>query len=349
MDVWVIRAGKVGEREDWCFANGYAGGGFTEIDDLSLCRSRDEIKTVYKRCRPTDSEARVNTNSAQLWLLRGRVKVGDLVIMPLKRGAKKIAIGRCINEYTYLPNEIASQRHIVKVRWEKTDIPRSAVKQDLLYILGSALSFFNPKKNDAAWRIEKLLTTGNDPGSRAVSGDTDGQTDVEPGDEIEAEGVDVVEAARDVIRSYIKENFKGHKLADLTAAILEARGLTCVVSEPGPDKGIDILAGSGPLGLDEPRIVVQCKSGEGAVGSDVVQKLLGAVGGVSGAQQGLLVAFGGINGPAGQLLNNQQFRVKVWDIDELIDNLLQVFEKLDEDIANEIPLQRVWTLAPELE
>jgi len=61
------------------------------------------------------------------------------------------------------------------------------------------------------------------------------------------------------------------------------------------------------------------------------------------------VAFGGINGPAGQLLNNQQFRVKVWDIDELIDNLLRVFEKLDEDIASEIPLQRVWTLAPELE
>jgi len=26
-----------------------------------------------------------------------------------------------------------------------------------------------------------------------------------------------------------------------------------------------------------------------------------------------------------------------------------VFEKLDEDIASEIPLQRVWTLAPELE
>jgi restriction system protein len=81
------------------------------------------------------------------------------------------------------------------------------------------------------------------------------------------------------------------------------------------------------------------------VGSDVVQKLLGVIGGVTGAQQGLLVAFGGINGPAKQLLNNQQFRVKVWDSDELVENLLEVFLELDPEVASEIPLQRVWTLS----
>ena len=348
MDVWVIRAGKVGEREEWCFVNGYAGGGFNDVDNLSSCASRDEIKSVYRKSRPVDSDGRVNTNSAQLWLLRGRVKVGDLVVLPLKGGVKKIAIGKCTGTYTYLADEVVSQRHIVRVNWEKTDIPRSAIKQDLLYILGSALSFFNPKKNDAAWRIEKILASGVDPGSRAASGNAESRAVAED-DEIETEGIDVVEAARDVIRSFVIENFKGHKLADLTAAILEARGLTCVVSPPGPDKGIDILAGSGPLGLDEPRIVVQCKSEVSPVGSEVVQKLLGAIGGVTGAQHGLLVAFGGINGPAKQVLNNQQFRVKVWDTDELIDNLLAVFENLNEDIASEIPLQRVWTLSPGLE
>lgn len=349
MDVWVIRAGKIGEREEWCFTNGYAGGGFNNIDDLSSCASRDDIKSVYRRSRPTDSDGRVNTNSAQLWLLRGRVKVGDLVVLPLKGGVKKIAIGKCTGTYTYLADEVVSQRHIVKVDWEKTDIPRSAIKQDLLYILGSALSFFNPKKNDAAWRIEKILATGVDPGSRAASGNTERTMVAEDDDEIEEEGIDVVEAARDVIRAFVIENFKGHKLAELTAAILEARGLTCVVSPPGPDKGIDILAGSGPLGLDEPRIVVQCKSEVSPVGSDIFQKLLGAVAGVAGAQQGLLVAFGGLNGPAKKELSSHRFRVSVWDTDELIDNLLDVFENLNEDIASEIPLQRVWTLSPGLE
>jgi restriction system protein len=344
MNAWVIRAGKFAEREDWCLTNGYAGGGFTEIEDLTPCGSRDDIKATYRRCRPGEKLGRVNTNSAQLWILRNAIKVGDAIVLPMKSGAKTIAIGHCTGAYEYLAAEPPSQRHIIRVKWEVRDLPRSAVKQDLLYILGGALSFFGAKRNDAAWRIEQLLQHGVDPGSRAAAGVDVSDTEADD-QELEAEGIDVVEAARDVIRAFIIENYKGHKLSELTAAILEAKGLTCVVSPPGPDKGIDILAGSGPLGLDEPRLVVQCKSEVGAVGSDVVQKLLGVVGGVTGAQQGLLVAFGGINGPARQLLNNQQFRIKVWDTDELIDNLLVVFERLDPVIASEIPLQRVWTLA----
>ena len=344
MNVWVIRAGKHGEREEWCLSNGLAGGGFTEIEDLTNCNTRDEIKTVYRRCRPLDSDGRVNTNSGQLLGLRIGVKLNDLVVLPMKSGAKRIAIGRCVGLYTYLADEPQSQRHVVRVNWEKTDIPRSAVKQDLLYIFGGALSYFQAKRNDAVWRTEKLMETGVDPGSRAVSTADTSQSSTEI-EEIEVEGIDVVETARDVIRAFVMENFKGHKLSELTAAILEAHGLTCVISPPGPDKGIDILAGSGPLGLDAPRIVVQCKSEVGAVSSEVVQKLLGVIQGVNDAQQGLLVAFGGINGPARQLLTNQQYRVKVWDTDELIDNLLAVYDRINPEIRSEIPLQQVWTLA----
>ncbi len=344
MNVWIIRAGKHGEREEWCLSNGYAGGGFTEIEDLANCSTRDEIKTVYRRCRPLDSDNRVNTNSGQLLGLRVGVKLNDLVVLPMKSGAKRVAIGRCVGLYRYLADEPQSRRHIVKVNWEKTDIPRSAVKQDLLYIFGGALSYFQAKRNDAVWRTEKLMETGVDPGSRVASTSDASHSSTEI-EEVEVESIDVVETARDVIRAFIMENFKGHKLSELTAAILEAHGLTCVVSPPGPDKGIDILAGSGPLGLDEPRIVVQCKSEVGAVGSEVVQKILGVIGGVSGTQQGLLVAFGGINGPAKQLLTNQQYRVKVWDTDELIYNLLAVYDRINPEIRSEIPLQQVWTLA----
>lgn len=344
MDAWVIRAGRYGERNEWCLANGYAGGGFNEIEDLTACQSRDDVKEIYRRCRPGDKLGRVNTNSAQLWILRNAVKVGDLVVLPLKSGTRKVALGRCTGTYTYLKDQPESQRHVLRVKWERVDLPRGAINQDLLYILGGALSFFGAKRRDAAARLEQLMLTGVDPGSRATSG-VEMNEDEPLSEELEAEGIDVAEAARDVIREFIMEKFKGHKLAELVAAILEAKGLTCVVSPPGPDKGIDILAGSGPLGLDEPRLVVQCKSESGPVGSDVVQKLLGVIGGVTGAQQGLLVAFGGINGPAKQLLNNQQFRVKVWDSDELVENLLEVFVELDPDITSEIPLQRVWTLS----
>ncbi|MDL9935443.1 restriction endonuclease, partial [Gordonia sp. ABSL1-1] len=42
---------------------------------------------------------------------------------------------------------------------------RSAVKQDLLYTLGSVLTVFAPSKNNAVSRLEHLLQYGTDPGA----------------------------------------------------------------------------------------------------------------------------------------------------------------------------------------
>ena len=68
---------------------------------------------------------------------------------------------------------------------------------------------------------------------------------------------------------HLEANFAGHHLARLIEAILKAQGYVTRKSEPGKDGGIDILAGSGPLGFNEPtylctnKIVVftdRCKS-----------------------------------------------------------------------------------------
>ena len=37
--------------------------------------------------------------------------------------------------------------------------------------------------------------------------------------------------------------------------------------------------------------------------------------------------------------------LKVWDTDELIDNLLAVYDRINPEIRSEIPLQQVWTLS----
>ena len=41
----------------------------------------------------------------------------------------------------------------------------------------------------------------------------------------------------------------GHGLATLVNAILEAQGDTTHQSPEGPDKGVDIVAGRGPMGF----------------------------------------------------------------------------------------------------
>jgi restriction system protein len=49
---------------------------------------------------------------------------------------------------------------------------------------------------------------------------------------------------------------------DLVAALLEAIGYHVLwVAPPGPDKGVDIIAGSDQLGIEDPRINVQVNTG----------------------------------------------------------------------------------------
>ena len=60
---------------------------------------------------------------------------------------------------------------------------------------------------------------------------------------------DIEEYALGQIREYVERNFHGHALSDLVAAVLEAEGYKVSVSSPGPDGGVDILAGGADRGM----------------------------------------------------------------------------------------------------
>ena len=159
------------------------------------------------------------------------------------------------------------------------------------------MSVFAPSKNNAVARLEHLLDHGTDPGQVPSAGGAGSKPAVSAAKDA-AEAVDepelatnIEEVAYDRITARISEDFAGHNLATLVTAILETDGLKCTQSPPGPDGGIDIIAGRGVLGLDNP-ILVQVKSGA-QVGSPVVNQLQGVMA-AHGAEQGLLVAWGGL-------------------------------------------------------
>jgi restriction system protein len=217
----------------------------------------------------------------------------------------------------------------------------------LLYTLGSSLSIVAPTKNFAVSRLESLLATGVDPGQSASQRDLlDGVPPQTPeGDDVDAPELhtDIVEVARDQIRSRIAETFVGHELTALITAILEAEGFVCSMSPPGADGGIDIVAGRGILGMDAPRLIVQVKSG-GQVGDPVVRDL-GGVMHAQNADQGLLVAWGGLSRQATTSVRNQQFRIRVWTAEDVIDAVLRAYESLPAEVQSRLPLTRVWMLA----
>jgi restriction system protein len=117
---------------------------------------------------------------------------------------------------------------------------------------------FAPSKNNAVARLEHLLKHGTDPGAVVplpVQGLSPQATTTVPDDSGVDEpelATDYEQAATDQIMTRIQEDFAGHELTALVAAVLEAEGFRCLISPPGPDGGVDISAGRGPLGLDTP-------------------------------------------------------------------------------------------------
>jgi restriction system protein len=64
-----------------------------------------------------------------------------------------------------------------------------------------------------------------------------------------------------------------------------------------------------------------------------------------GAEQGLLVAWGGLSKPARDALKNQHLRVRVWEASDVVDAVLRTYDRLPEEIRTKLPLRRVWMLS----
>ena len=288
MSLWVVRAGRHGEQQETAIKENLVCHAWNELPDYSACIDRAEFKLLYRRAYPTDSEKQVISGSSQVWRFAREIQKGDLVALPL-RTESAFAFGRVTGGYQYkkvAPNVM----HIRGVEWVKT-VPRSAFPKDILFSMNAALTLFKVTRNDAESRVKKILAS---PTPISEIGTGNEETDIDGATDYSAVNLEV--AGRDEILKFIQANFKGHDLARLVDAVLRAQGYKTEVSPPGPDGGVDILAGSGALGFDQPRLCVQVKSGSGTEGQKTYNELLGVVSKFS-SQQGLLVSWGGFTNP----------------------------------------------------
>src|SRR5437764_48059 len=105
-----------------------------------------------------------------------------------------------------------------------------------------------------------------------------------------------------------------------------ATGYTTLLSPPGPDGGVDIIAGRGAMGFEHPRLCVQVKSSSGPVNVEVLRSLHGTMKNFS-AEQGLLISWGGFNDKVRAEARSQFFSIRLWDSGVLIQALLELYEK----------------------
>lgn len=337
MALWMIRAGKHGEDEEMALSKGLVMVGWREMPDLSSIGSYEEMKEKCREIYSDRSASAISNYASQIWTFSKKIKKGDLVVLPLKTRSA-IAIGKIIGDYEYLDG-----RHVRKVEWLKEE-PRNRFGQDLLYSFGASMTVCQIKRNDAEKRVQAIATGASDPyfsNKKIVNAN---QTLLEDSDGNQS-FVDLEEQAFDQIRRLIESRFKGHNLTRLVEAILNVRGYHTYRSPAGPDGGVDILAGFGPMGFDRPRICVQVKSG-GVQNDSAIRELEGVMTRV-GSEQGLFVSWDGFNKTALANTRDLFFKVRLWDDKKLIENLLNVYEKLPDEIQAELPLKRIWVIVPE--
>lgn len=341
--LWIVRAGAQGERELAALEQGKLLPGFLEARDLSTLDTRDEILGHLQEVLPDEGTNRLRNFAAQLNQFANKIAVDDLVVMPRKL-TNGVAIGRVSGDYTF--DDASDHKHARAIEWIEESLPRDTFKQDLRHSFGAFMTICEIKRNEALERVKAVLETGTDPGSLlgqqgqvSTPAQANGADEDSEADEYQT---DIEDIANQQIISLIKSEFAGHALADLVAEIMRIEGYTTKVSPPGSDGGVDILAAGGTLGLGEDRICVQVKSGDGTANHDVVLRLIGSVSNTQ-AQTGLLVSIGGVNAAAQKELDNNFFKLRLWQMPDLLKALFRTYGELSDETRAKIPLKQIWS------
>ena len=340
MSLWMVRGDKYGQHQRRALEEGFVYVMFIEIPDLTGAKSRKNVLEICRKALSDSTENRLSNFASQLYAFARRIAEGDLIAMPL-RGKPQIAIGRVTGPYQYR-TDVGGLYHTRPVEWLQEDIPRTAFCQDLLFSLGAVMTVCQIQRNNAEERVLAMLKSGKDPGPPGVG----------PGGGEEGNGperpTDIEQLARDQILAHLEREFKGHNLARLVEAVLQAEGYITSLSAPGPDGGVDILAGRGLLGLERPSLCVQVKSSTSASDVTVFRTLQGSMA-THKAEQGLLVSWGGFNKAVDKEARLSFFSVRLWDAAALVQAILKNYDRLPEEIRTELPLKRVWALVLEEE
>lgn len=341
MSLWLVRAGGHGEYEERFLDTNRIYLTWDGLNyDLSRIEDKPELRELLAQVYPDASKGKLIHHTGQIWTFSHRIEKGDWIVLPSKY-KPAIHIAEVTGAYKHNPAGEDPFFHYRDVKWMETDIPRTNFDQDLLYSFGAFMTICRISRNDAEKRVRSMAENG----WRSTSvKPTDIGLDVEIDDGVGSEDeFDLEELGRDKITRHITAKFKGHAMARLVDAILKAQGYTTHMSPPGPDKGVDILASQGPLGFGRPRICVQVKSGSDPVDRPTLDQLIGTMQNFQ-AEQGLLISWSGFKTSVDKEKPSQFFRVRLWDRDDLIDQLIEHYDKLDDEIRADLPLKRIWTI-----
>jgi restriction system protein len=301
-----------------------------EASSLSkLAANRDAFKAEVADKFPDKKAGAIPVDAGQLFRFVYEAKVADIVIYPAKAD-RHIHIGRITGNYSYNAKGEVTYPHRRRVEWLK-NLPRTQFSQGALHEVGSAMSFFAVKTYAEEFRavIEGKMQPPPVAEDATVA--------------VVAEEIE--EQTRDYIVKKLAQEFKGGSFEDFVAHLLNVIGYK--TRQPkrgkGADGGIDIIAHNDELGFEPPIIKVQVKSKEGTSGDPEVSALYGKC---DKNEYALFITLGDFSNQAENFARNKP-NLRLIGGDELVNLLLQHYEKFDSRYKGLLPLKRVYVPDPE--
>lgn len=325
---WMVRAGERGFRFEDFREKSLVSVGWHEVGDLTSLSSRNDFKERVAAAFPEWSPYEVGNSAGQLFRFTNEIKIDDNVIS-YDPSSRIYLIGKVVGAYEYAQDPGDEQPHIRRVKWFEV-VARDSLSVQSRNSLGSTLTVFLLSK-DVVTEINDVLARNNTPHAQASASQ-----------KINAEVDNLFQDQQLKSLEFIKDKVNALRWDDmqiLVAGLLRAMGYKTRISPSGSDRGKDIIASPDGLGFEDPRIVVEVKHRNAAMGSQEIRSFLG---GRHTNDKGLYVSTGGFSKDARYEAERAPIPLTLMDLDDLVNALLEHYEKMDVDMQRLIPLRKIY-------
>lgn len=326
--MWMVRAAEGGVLVDQFIEKGVVAIGWPLLRDLNQYRDKDEMVAALKNSWPEQSPGNWSTSASQCLRFRDELDVGDFVVT-YDPGRRVYHLGTITSDYKHVPDIMPDFENVRDVQWQ-SEIERDRLSTATRNSLGAIMTLF--RLPDAAAREIEAAAKGQ-PNQESIA-----TTEQQPEDELS-----ILKQYREAAVEFVKDRISrldDREMEELVAGLLRAMGYKTRVSEPGADRGVDILASPDGFGFESPRIVVEVKHRPNtAMGSQAIRTFLG---GRHQDDKGLYVSTGGFSKDARYEAERAKIPLMLMDLDGLVKALMEHYEDTDSRTRALAPLTRTY-------
>lgn len=175
----------------------------------------------------------------------------------------------------------------------------------------------------------------------------EGQPEREVEQEVVETPVATLEEAEEAAWADIRDHLgrmPPYDFQELVAALLKAMGYHVLwIAPPGPDRGVDMIAYTDPLGTSKPRIKVQVKrQPDTKMDAHALRAFIGTLG---STDVGIYVSAGGFTSEAQREARSEHRHLTLIDLDRLVALWVEFSDQLADADRQLLPLRPIYFLA----